>query len=390
MQPTRVHAVLFPFCLALGAVLAQDPIPAPAQAPQGIPDCQEMQTTASGLQWGVLQKGSEGPHPAATDTVKVHYTGWLPDGTKFDSSRDRGQPAEFPLNRVIKGWTEGLQLMTPGERCKFVIPGELAYGAAGRPPKIPANATLVFDVELIEVKVAPKMPEFPKGNPDAVKACESGLKYEYLKHGTGAMVGADAAGSFRYAIFGTDGRLFECTEQQGNKLAGTTKSLRPEFLRELLPTVKVGDVLRLEVPKSMLGQNAPDTVWEVELLAITEVPKFTMPDAKKLVTTDSGLQYEVVKAGTGKTPTLSSTVLAHYTGWLTDGTMFDSSVVRGEPTEFPLNGVIKGWTEGLQLMQEGGIYKFVIPAALGYGSADQGTIPPNSTLVFQVELVKVK
>ena len=85
------------------------------------------------------------------DTVEVHYTGWLTDGTKFDSSRDRGQTTKFGVNQVISGWTEGLKLMTPGMRCKFIIPGDLAYGAQGRPPKIPANATLVFDVELVDV-----------------------------------------------------------------------------------------------------------------------------------------------------------------------------------------------------------------------------------------------
>jgi len=84
--------------------------------------------------------------------VKVHYTGWLQDGTMFDSSHARGEPAEFPLNRVIKGWTEGVQLMSEGSVFQFTIPGELAYGSRGSPPKIPANATLVFLIELIEVK----------------------------------------------------------------------------------------------------------------------------------------------------------------------------------------------------------------------------------------------
>src|SRR5688572_20523205 len=107
----------------------QEPAPAPAPAPQapadGIPECKEMQKTASGLEWGVLKAGRNEPPPGAADTVEVHYTGWLTDGTKFDSSRDRGQTASFPLSGVIKGWTEGLQLMAPGSRCKFVIPGDL-------------------------------------------------------------------------------------------------------------------------------------------------------------------------------------------------------------------------------------------------------------------------
>jgi FKBP-type peptidyl-prolyl cis-trans isomerase FkpA len=110
-------------------------------------------TTASGLQYEVIKTGS-GPKPKAEDTVKVHYVGTLTDGTKFDSSRDRGEPTEFPLNGVIKGWTEGLQLMNVGSVYKFTIPSDLAYGEQGR-PSIPANSTLVFEVELLEVKAAP-------------------------------------------------------------------------------------------------------------------------------------------------------------------------------------------------------------------------------------------
>jgi FKBP-type peptidyl-prolyl cis-trans isomerase len=109
-----------------------------------------IKTTASGLQYEVVKEGS-GPKPKATDVVSVHYTGTLINGTKFDSSVDRGQPAEFPLNGVIPGWTEGLQLMPVGSKYKFYIPSELAYGARDQGP-IPANSVLIFDVELLEIK----------------------------------------------------------------------------------------------------------------------------------------------------------------------------------------------------------------------------------------------
>ena len=109
-------------------------------------------TTASGLKYTVLQKGTGTVHPQATDNVTVHYHGTLLNGTVFDSSVDRGQPATFPLNRVIPGWTEGVQLMKVGDKFKFEIPAPLAYGAASPSPAIPPDSTLVFEVELLEIK----------------------------------------------------------------------------------------------------------------------------------------------------------------------------------------------------------------------------------------------
>ena len=107
--------------------------------------------------------------------------------------------------------------------------------------------------------------------------------------------------------------------------------------------------------------------------------------------TSSGLQYVVEKEGTGKQPTATSEVTVHYTGKLLDGTVFDSSINRGEPTTFPLNRVIPGWTEGLQLMKEGAKYTFFIPSDLAYGPAGiPNVIPPHSTLIFDVELISVK
>lgn len=106
--------------------------------------------------------------------------------------------------------------------------------------------------------------------------------------------------------------------------------------------------------------------------------------------TASGLQYKVVKEGKGARPKATDEVLVHYTGKLLDGTVFDSSVQRGEPISFPLNGVIAGWTEGLQLMREGSVYMLYIPSELAYGDGDNGSIPAGSTLIFEVELIKVK
>ncbi|MBT3236727.1 MAG: FKBP-type peptidyl-prolyl cis-trans isomerase [Bdellovibrionales bacterium] len=110
--------------------------------------------TASGLAYQIIKPGS-GKSPKASDIVEVHYHGTLIDGTVFDSSVDRKKKISFPLNRVIKGWTEGLQLVKIGGKIKLVIPSDLAYGDQGAPPKIPGGATLVFEVELFSIKDAP-------------------------------------------------------------------------------------------------------------------------------------------------------------------------------------------------------------------------------------------
>ena len=120
--------------------------------------------------------------------------------------------------------------------------------------------------------------------------------------------------------------------------------------------------------------------------------KYLAENAKKegVVTLPSGLQYLVIKEGNGRKPKATDKVKCHYEGMLIDGTLFDSSIQRGEPATFPLNGVIAGWTEGLQLMQEGAKYRFFIPYQLGYGEQGAGaSIPPFAALVFDVELIEV-
>lgn len=126
--------------------------------------------------------------------------------------------------------------------------------------------------------------------------------------------------------------------------------------------------------------------------AIAAGKAFLEANAKKegVVTTQSGLQYVVLQEGTGRSPKATDNVRCHYEGTLIDGSVFDSSYQRGEPADFPLNGVIPGWTEGVQLMKEGAKYRFFIPYLLGYGERGAGSsIPPYSTLIFDVELIKV-
>ena len=153
----KFHSLAKICCAAAIATFSLTPLMADSNLEKGEAFLKEnstkegVKTTASGLQYKVLKEG-KGKSPKATDTVEVHYRGTLLDGTEFDSSYKRGQTIEFPLNGVIPGWTEGVQLMKEGAKYQFTIPSKLAYGERGTPGgPIPPNATLIFEVELISV-----------------------------------------------------------------------------------------------------------------------------------------------------------------------------------------------------------------------------------------------
>jgi peptidylprolyl isomerase len=239
----------------------------------------EVITTPSGLQYIMVEEGT-GPAPEPGDLVQVHYTGMLADGAEFDSSYQRNEPIQFPLGQgmVIPGWEEGIALLKVGGKAKLIIPPELAYGERGAGGVIPPNATLYFEVELVDISA---------GSP-----------------------------------------------------------------------------------------VAPTEVSEAD---------FT--------TTASGLKYYDLVEGSGDSPAEGQVVAAHYTGWLEDGTKFDSSLDRGRPFEFVIGAgqVIPGWDEGIGSMKVGGRRQLVIPANLAYGEQGAGgVIPPNATLIFEVELIEVK
>jgi len=236
-------------------------------------------TTKSGLKYIITTKG-DGVKPNIGDKVVAHYTGKFTDGKVFDSSVERGTPFTFPLGkgRVIKGWDEGFALLRVGDKATFIIPYQLAYGEGGRPPSIPAKSTLIFDVELLDIKVPPK-----------------------------------------------------------------------------------------------------PVAFETKGVAIQK--------------TASGLKYQVVQEGTGPNPQPGEIVIVHYTGYLENGDIFDSSIPRKQPLQFPLGQkrVIAGWDEGIALMKIGGKTRLTIPASLAYG--DQGfgnVIPANATLTFDIELLGVR
>ena len=253
---------------------ATEPGPKDKDAPK------EFTATKSGLKYRILRK-SDGDMPTAKDKVKVHYKGWLDSGNEFDSSYGtKGAPIEFPLNGVIAGWTEGMQLVGKGGMIELEIPYQLGYGVQGSPPTIPGKSTLHFIVELLDVKRGPK-------------------------------------------------------------------------------PIEPGEV----------DKDAPE--------------KFT--------TTSSGLKYRIRRKSDGKKPTANNVVTVHYKGWFDSGDQFDSSYDRGEATSFPLNRVVKGWTEGMQLIGTGGMIELEVPYQLGYGEGGRPpVIPAKATLHFLVELLEVK
>ena len=351
--------------------------------------------TESGLAYKILNKGNGEMPAGASAKVSVHYTGWTTDGEMFDSSYKRNQPASFALNGVIKGWTEGLQLMKVGDKARLWIPEDLAYG--GRPGK-PAGM-LVFDVELLEVTNPPKAPADVAAAPADATTTASGLAYKQLSAGKGTEnPKPTSVVSVHYSGWTTDGEMFDSSTLRGKPakfpLDGVIKGWT-----EGLQLMVEGEKARFWIPADLAyGENprggAPqgDLVFDVELLSITNPPETPADvtaapaDAKK---TESGLAYKVLQAGTGSAhPTADSKVKVHYSGWTTDGKMFDSSVMRGQPASFPLKGVIKGWTEGVQLMVVGEKTRLWIPAELAYGENPRPGAP-QGMLVFDIELLEM-
>ena len=368
--------------------MAQDDLKAPADVAKA-PEAAIV--TESGLASVVLQAGTGTEHPAATDTVKVHYTGWETNGEMFDSSVKRGEPTSFPLNRVIPGWTEGVQLMVVGEKRRFWIPEGLAYGpkqeGGGRP-----GGLLVFDVELLEIEKGPE----PIAIPAEAKKSEGGFSYVVTNEGEGAVPTAEQNVKFNFAFLAPDGSVVQSSEQQGGPQLAPMDKL-PPFFKEVFSQLKPAGKADVYIPGDMLGAPDPIVKCQLELVEVSApIAAPTTPedvaavpaDAKK---TESGLAYKVIKQGEGgDKPAASNTVTVHYTGWETNGVMFDSSITRGETTSFPLGQVIPGWTEGLQLMSKGDTFRFWIPEDLAYGPKQEGGDRPGGLLVFDVELVDFK
>lgn len=379
-------------------------MPAAAQGPETPPADKNPVTTASGLVYSILEPGEDGGRkPRFGDQVKVNYKGWLDSGESFDSSYKRGQPATFSIGGVIEGWNEGLGYVAKGGKIKLVIPANLAYGDR-EIPGIPANSRLTFYVELLDVTPG-DVPDFQSVQKEGVETqkTDAGIVWRLETPGTGENCAADQTAVFELVCWTTDGKtVLARTTGSGGALTGAASAFALPFLKVALPTLKKGGIGWYEVPDGqgfLKGQAPPaidgkTAIYRIKLVDLMPpAPKFRQLDPAKTQKTTSGLKYEILKAGEGANPTASSTVACRYAGWLaTDGKMFDASFNRGPaPTEFPLNGVIKGWTEGVQLMKPGAQFLFEIPAELAYGERGAGRdIPPGATLIFYIELVEVK
>jgi len=366
--------------------------------------------TDSGLRVIEIEEGT-GESPQVGDFVEVHYTGTLLDGTKFDSSVDRGQPFEFRLGKqqVIAGWDEGIAMLKQGGKATLVIPSELGYGSHGT-GAIPPNATLVFEVELISFRPGPPgAPEAPQAVATAdYTETDSGLQYYDIKVGDGETSAEGNKVTVHYTGWLTNSTMFDSSLERGEpfSLVLGKGQVIPGW-DEGLTGMQVGGQRQLVIPADLAygdhgaGNVIPPgatLIFEVELVEVAEGPPGA-PEAPQEVaeedftTTDSGLQYYDFEVGDGATPTEGQIVSVHYTGWLTDGTKFDSSLDRGDPIQFSLGvgQVIPGWDEGVSTMQVGGKRQLIIPADLAYGSGGAGNvIPPGATLVFEVELVDVQ
>ena len=377
----------------------EDTIAAESQGSEAIPADAGI-TTDSGLQYIELEEGT-GTAANTGDFVEVHYTGKLEDGTVFDSSLDRGQPYRFPLGagQVIPGWDEGVALMKEGGKATLVIPPELGYGAQGAGGVIPPNATLIFDVELISVTPAPKPEEIAAAD---YTTTDSGLQYYDMIEGEGdtPQEGDNLSMHFR-AWIQEDSILLADSYDRGQPIhfpLGSDDVF--EGWNEGVSTMKVGGKRQLIIPPELGFGNDPNSgipadailILEVELLDFSAPAKATEIDEADYEETATGLKYYDLVEGDGASPESGQTVIVHYTGWLTDGTQFDSSLDRGQPFTFVIGqgGVIAGWDEGVATMKIGGKRQLVIPAELGYGEQGTGGIPPNATLIFEVELLGVQ
>lgn len=349
-------------------------------------------------------KEGEGEPVKKRQLVQVHYTGWLTDSTKFDSSHDRGEPLEFALGagQVIQGWDIGIEGMKLGEIRNLKIPAVLAYGSSAVGP-IPANSDLFFQVELVGAQKGLEADTLLK--PDALKwkTLQPGIEIFDEKTGTGTELRTGMELTFHYTGWLTNGHKFGSTKDLGRPaktvlgmgklvkgLELSLESLKQGGVRwvRLSPSAAYGPVPMTNIPaNSVLIFRVQAEAFQFDEEALAMMDFFPKAETIAWVDGPEGLKYFIQKEGNGPLVQSGDVVKVHYTGWLTDGTKFDSSRDRGEPMplEIGVGRVIRGWDLGLQGMKPGEKRLLLIPPSLGYGSRGGGPIPPDATLIFAVE-----
>jgi FKBP-type peptidyl-prolyl cis-trans isomerase len=252
---------------------ASTDLPAPADVAAPPADAEK---TASGLVSKVVTPGTGKEHPGPTDKVKVHYTGWTKAGKMFDSSVTRGEPISFGLDAVIKGWTEGVQLMVVGEKRRLWIPAALAYGE--KPRGGAPGGDLTFDVELLSIAAAPKPPAVPedvKAAPATAKKTASGLAYRVLKAGTGTeRPKATNTVEVHYSGWTPDGKMFDSSITRGEPIKFGLANVIPGWT-EGVQLMKVGEKTRFWIPAALAYGDKPTRpgapvgplVFDIELLS---------------------------------------------------------------------------------------------------------------------------
>ncbi len=366
----------------------------------------------------VIEKPGSSEKPMSNSKVTVHYKGYFLNGEEFDSSYKRDKPATFGLNQVIKGWTKSVPMLGIGGKGTFIIPSHLAYGGVKK-GSIPPNSILAFDIELLDIfdperqkkKDQELIQKYIKENQLSTKKTASGIHYVIEKQGKGTS--PDVSSNVRVHYEGTllDGKVFDSSYQRGEPIEFPLRNVIKGW-QESVPLLKPGGKGKFLIP-SHLAYGQRDTpsipansvlVFTIELLEPAKAPSGKNQAAidhdlihdyihKKNLNvkkTASGIHYVIEKQGKGTSPNINSTVKVHYEGTLLDDTVFDSSYKRGEPIEFPLKNVIKGWQESVPLLKPGGKGLFIIPSELAYGARKLPSIPANSVLVFTVELLEIK
>jgi peptidylprolyl isomerase len=292
-------------------------------------------------------------------------------------------------------------MMTAGSQARMVLPPEMAFGSEGY-GMIPPDSPVIMVVELLTIEKTPTPKDLSNVK---LTDTDSGLQYYDLVKGDGveAKIGDIVSNDFTIWVQGETDDTFIGSSSGNQPISfeiGRGDIVFPGW-EEGATGMKVGGVRILYVPAELaLGETGggdippgATLILEIELKDVREPVMMTEVDEADYITTDSGLMYYDIVEGDGGMPSAGATVIVHYTGWLEDGTKFDSSLDRGEPFAFVLGqgGVIPGWDEGVATMQVGGKRQLRIPAELGYGEAGSGgTIPPNATLIFDVELLAIQ